>query len=102
MAGPVLPRKQTALARSRSSLESVAFQIGVIVAVERNRNGLTQEDLADKVDLRQIDISAIENGQPPPSTASNKSIDKVFRLLGLGSKSAQANFVKWWRDNSTL
>ena len=99
--GPMLPRKRTALARSRGTLEAAAFQIGTIVAVERNRNRLTQGELATKVGLNQIDISSIENGEPPPSGTSNATIEKLFRTLGLPHKEAHANYLKWWRDNST-
>jgi hypothetical protein len=35
--GPMLPRKATAVRRSRELLGVAAFQIGVLVAVERNR-----------------------------------------------------------------
>jgi DNA-binding XRE family transcriptional regulator len=100
--GPMLPRKQTALARSKGTLESAAFQVGTIVAVERNRQRRTQGDLAAKVGLNQVDVSAIENGQPPPSSVSDATIDMLFRELGLPAKSVHANYLKWWRDNSTV
>ena len=98
----MLPRKQTALARSKGTLESAAFQVGTIVAVERNRQRRTQGELALKVGLNQIDISAIENGQPPPASTSDATIDKLFRELGLSPKSLHANYLKWWRDNSSV
>jgi ribosome-binding protein aMBF1 (putative translation factor) len=98
--GPRLPRKRTALARSRGALESIAFQIGTLVAVERNRSRLTQQELADRVDIRQIDISTLENGERLPRTVTNKHIDKLFRAVDLPSRRLHANFVKWWRDNA--
>jgi ribosome-binding protein aMBF1 (putative translation factor) len=98
--GPILPRKATALARSRESLKSVAFQIGTLVAVERNRWRMTQQDLADKVGIRQIDVSTLENGERLPKTVKDQHIDKLFGELDLPRKGLHANFVKWWRDNA--
>jgi DNA-binding XRE family transcriptional regulator len=100
--GPMLPRKATAQARIRGSLESVAFQIGTMLAVERNRNRWTQGELAARVGLNQIDISSIENGQPPPASTPDSTIGKLFKTLGFPTKGVHANYVKWWRDNSTL
>ena len=97
----MLPRKATGLRRSRESLEGVAFQIGVLLAIERNRRRLTQWDLAEEVGMEQIDISRLENGQP--SRVTDAAVEALFDQLGLSSDSAvHANFVKWWRDNSTL
>jgi len=100
--GPILPRKDTALLRARQSLESVAFQIGVIVAIQRNRWQLTQYELADAVGLAQIDVSNIENGRPLGSAVTNKKIDALFDQIDLPADGAHANYVKWWRDNCTL
>lgn len=98
----MLPRKRTALVRSRGTLESVAFQIGTLVAVERNRHRMTQQELADAVGIRQIDVSSIENGERVPKTVKDQHIDKIFGKVDLPKKSARlhANFVKWWRDNA--
>jgi len=98
--GPILPRKATALARSRGSLRSVAFQIGTLVAVERNRWRMTQQELADEVGIRQIDVSTLENGQRLPRTVKDQHIDKLFKILELPKNGLHANFVKWWRDNA--
>jgi DNA-binding XRE family transcriptional regulator len=98
--GPILPRKDTALARARQSLESVAFQIGVIVAIQRNRWEMTQSELATQVGVEQINVSNIENGRA--AGISDAQIDAIFDEIDLPSDSAHANFVKWWRDNSTL
>lgn len=100
--GPILPRKDTALLRARQSLESVAFQIGVIVAIQRNRWQLTQTDLGQQVGLSQIQISRIENGQPVGTGVTNKKIEALFEYIELPEDGAHANYVKWWRDNSTL
>ena len=96
----MLPRKLTALARSRGALESVAFQIGVIVAVERNRRRMTQQEVADAAGAKQVDVSALENGERLPKTVTDKKIDKLFRAVGLPSRGLHSNFVKWWRDNA--
>jgi transcriptional regulator with XRE-family HTH domain len=96
----MMPRKTTALARSRGALESVAFQIGTIVAVERNRRKMTQQELAEAVGIRQIDVSSIENGERVPKTVTDPKIDKLFVGVGLPRKGLHANYVKWWRDNA--
>jgi|tagenome__1003787_1003787.scaffolds.fasta_scaffold20684483_3 hypothetical protein len=98
--GPILPRKDTALARARQGLESTAFQIGVIVAIQRNRWVLTQDELADEVGIDQIDVSHIENGRR--ARVTDAEIDALFDRIDLPSNGVHANFVKWWRDNSTL
>jgi|GEM_PF-737859 len=96
--GPILPRKDTALARAANSIESLAFQIGVIVSIQRNRIGLKQRDLADEVGCSQIDISNIENGRS--TNISDKVFDALFDHLELIPRGqAHANFLKWWRDN---
>lgn len=100
--GPILPRKDTALLRARQSLESVAFQIGVIVAVQRNRWQLTQYELASAIGIKQTDVSAIENGRPPGSAATDKKIEALFEHIELPADGAHASYVKWWRENSTL
>lgn len=97
--GPILPRKSTALARSKGSIESVAFQIGVLVAVERNRQRLTQTELASSVGIGQTDVSDIENGKPG-NKVTNAQVDALFAALGLEAGGLHANYVKWWRDNA--
>jgi len=39
----MLPRKQTGIDRSDETLRAVAFQIGTLVAIERNRRRLTRD-----------------------------------------------------------
>lgn len=98
--GPILPRKSTALARAKAGLEAEAFQIGTILAVERNRKGMTQDQLASKVGIDQVDISALENGSP--AGISDKQTDRLFSALGLDPAGVHCHYVKWWRKNSTL
>src|SRR4051794_40973845 len=100
--GPRLPRKKTALSRARLGLESIAFQIGVIVAIQRNRLGLTQDELAGRVgNLGQEDISEIENGKPARGIG-DAAVDALFVELALPPNEVHANFVKWCRDNATV
>jgi DNA-binding XRE family transcriptional regulator len=99
VAGPILPRKATALARSREALRSVAFQVGTIVSVERNRRKMTQRQVAEVAKVSQITVSSIENGQRIPKTITDQKIERVFAAVGLSKKGIHANFVKWWRDN---
>jgi DNA-binding XRE family transcriptional regulator len=96
----MLPRKNTHLKRTRESLEGAAFAIGVLVAVERNRQRLTQWDLAGEIGTDQIAVSQVENGQPTQMT--NAEIDSMLSRLELPAGGVHASFLKWWRDNSTL
>ena len=96
----MLPRKSTAIARSRGALQSVAFQIGTLVAVERNRRRMTQQELAGAVGIRQIDVSSIENGERLAKAVKDQQIDKLFVAVELPRRGLHANFVKWWRDDA--
>lgn len=96
--GSRLPQKRSTSRRTRESIESVAFQIGFVVAVERNRNRLNQTQLAEKVGggANQSHITAIENGQPGGLTSTQ--LDRLFKVLGLDSGfSLQKSFLKWWQ-----
>lgn len=95
--GPILPRKSTALKRSRGSLESIAFQIGVLVAVERNRQRLTQYELATAIGVDQTDISHVENGGAADLT--DPQFNALFNKLNLSDGTLQREFLKWWREN---
>lgn len=97
--GPRLTRKDTAAKRARESLASVAYQIGILIAIQRNRWNMNQTDLAKKVGIEQIDVSNIENGQPTGKRVTDQKVDALFAQLDLKSAKLQANFLKWWRDN---
>lgn len=56
-AGPRLPRKSTALSQSRAALRVAAYMIGVMLANERNRHRLTQDELGRRAGIAQVDIS---------------------------------------------
>lgn len=96
--GPRLPRKATFLKRVNESLAGVAYQIGVLLAIQRNRCDITQWELAEELGIAQEDVSALENGEHVPLT--NAQIDRLFSRLELPNAKAHANFVKWWRDNA--
>ena len=70
------------------------------MAVERNRHGLTQQDLAERVGIRQIDVSSLENGERLPRTVKDQQVDRLFRAVDLPGRGLHANFVKWWQDNA--
>ncbi len=92
-----LPRKATTIKKSTEGLAGVAYQIGVLLAIERNRKEWSQGDLGTAVGVDQVDVSNVENGFPIGSVTDAK-IDALFKKLGLGSATKQASFVKWWRQ----
>jgi hypothetical protein len=98
--GPRLPRKDTSLKRTRETLEGAAHQIGVLLAIERNRWRLTQEELADELGVGQITISRMENGLP--AGIPDDAFDALFERFELTSGGVHANFLKWWRDHATV
>jgi len=61
---------------------------------------MTQQELAERVGVRQIDVSTLENGQRLPRTVRDQHIDTLFHTLDLPKNGLHANFVKWWRDNA--
>ena len=80
--GPYLPRKDTALRRSREALEGVAYQIGVLLAIQRNRYGLTQWDLAGEISLKhqQAGQLAISNAEKRQALRSHRRANRrAFR-----------------------
>lgn len=72
--------------------------IGVMLANERNRHRLTQDELGRRSGIAQVDISQIENGFVPPRVTDAK-IDSLFSQINLGAATGHAAFLKWWRDN---
>jgi DNA-binding XRE family transcriptional regulator len=95
--GPRLPKKDTALRHSRQALKGVAYQIGALLAIQRNRHDLTQWDLAEELGIDRLAISRAENGEPCGLT--NPQIAALFERLDLDGEAAHANFVKWWQKN---
>ncbi len=78
-------------------MRGVAFQIGMLLAVERNRAGWTQEEIAQEVGIGQVDVSRVENGQPLSQGISDEQVTALFDWFRLPQR--QANFIMWWRDN---
>jgi len=95
--GPFLPRKDTAISRSKEALYSAAWQIGIVVAIQRVRWNLTQVELASDIGADQIHISQIETGKPTGMPESK--IDALFAGLDLEGASGQAEFLKWFAKN---
>jgi transcriptional regulator with XRE-family HTH domain len=95
----MLPRKSTGRAHITASCRNLAFQAGLLIAVERNRLGLTQAQLGKRTGTLQSAISDIENGEPA-TNMSDATIEKIFGALALGRRSRAASYVKWWRDNA--
>jgi ribosome-binding protein aMBF1 (putative translation factor) len=96
--GPILPRKDRTAAQARSAIENAAYQVGVLIAIQRNRWDLRQEDLADEVGCGQGDISAIERGQPPAKPLSAKQLARLFKALDLGDERELREFLMWWQS----
>ncbi len=96
--GPRLPRKSTLGRRSREMLEGAAYLIGVTVAVQRNRAGLSQGDLAAAIGVEQPQLSDIENGAP--ARFAPAKIDALFKRLDLTDLDGHAAFLKWWASNA--
>lgn len=95
--GPFLPRKDTAISRSKDALYAAAWQIGIVVAIQRVRWDLTQEELAGVLGADQIHISQIETGKPTGMSAAK--IDALFAELDLDGAAGQAEFLKWFAKN---
>lgn len=72
--------------------------IGVMLANERNRHRLTQDELGRRAGIAQVDISHIENGFVPPRVTDTK-IDNLFSQVNLGTATGHAAFLKWWREH---
>jgi hypothetical protein len=92
-----LPRKVGTNKKTREAIENAAFEIGMIVAIERNRTRLNQTELGEQVGggADQNDISRIERGKPTGFT--NAQVDKLFRILGMEDFKLQRRFLKWWQ-----
>ena len=78
-------------------MQGVAYQIGVLMAVQRNRLDWTQQELGDVLGIDQVGISRVENGLPIQIT--DAKISTLFRKLRLDPDGLHANYVMWWRDN---
>ena len=98
--GSRLPRKGSTNRKTHGALENAAFEIGMVVAIERNRFRWNQTELADRVGggADQNDISRIERGQSGGFTAAQ--VTKLFSVLEMTNFSLQREFLKWWQQNA--
>lgn len=78
-------------------MANAAFQVGVLLAIQRNRWGMRQNDLADQVGCAQTDISALERGARPPKPFSDTQLKKLFKALDLVNEKQLREFLKWWQ-----
>lgn len=95
--GPILPRKDRTASEARSALGNCAFQIGVLLSIQRNRWGLRQEDLAAEIGRKQGDISALERGARPSRPLSEEQLKKLFKILDLTGEKQLREFLAWWQ-----
>jgi transcriptional regulator with XRE-family HTH domain len=94
---PQLPRRSTTNRRTREAIENAAFEIRLVIAIQRNRKHWNQSELADEVggNATHNDISRIERGAGVGLT--KRQIDRLFDLLDLGQFEMQREFLKWWQ-----
>jgi len=92
-----LPRKAGTNRKTREAIENAAFEIGMIVAIERNRVRMNQTELGEAVGggADQYAISRVERGKP--AGLNSAQINKLFRLLGMQEFKLQRRFLKWWQ-----
>jgi ribosome-binding protein aMBF1 (putative translation factor) len=95
--GPILPRKDSTAANARAALSNTAYQVGVLLAIQRNRVGLRQEDLADQIGRTQSDISALERGEGLGRPLTEGEMKKLFRILELSAQGQLREFLSWWQ-----
>jgi ribosome-binding protein aMBF1 (putative translation factor) len=97
ISGSRLPRKSGTNKKTREAIENVAFEIGIVIAIERNRFRMNQTELAEQVGggADQSDISRIERGKP--TGFSNAQMNKLFRILEMEEFQLQRRFLKWWQ-----
>jgi hypothetical protein len=97
ISGSRLPRKAGTNKKTREAIENVAFEIGIVIAIERNRFRLNQTELGERIGggADQNDISRIERGKP--GSLSNAQINKLFKVLEMEEFKLQRRFLKWWQ-----
>jgi hypothetical protein len=96
--GARLPRKDQTNARTRSAIADVAFQIGLVLAIERNRLGLNQSELAGLIGggTEQRHVSRLERGIP--AGLSSAQVTRLFKALAMTQFRRQPEFLKWWQQ----
>jgi transcriptional regulator with XRE-family HTH domain len=93
---PQLPRRSTTNKRTREAIENAAFEIGLVIAIQRNRKHWNQKELAEEIGrATHNDISRIERGAGVKFT--DRQIDRLFEILELDEFEMQREFLKWWQ-----
>lgn len=99
MAGPILPQRAKTARQARSALANTAFQVGVLLSIQRNRLGKRQGDLAAEIRCAQPDISRLERGLPPAKPLSDLQLKRLFKTLELADENQLRGFLKWWQTH---
>ena len=63
------------------TVKDVKIQVGLLVKTLRNRDSLTQEQLAEKLSLSRVTIQNLESGQNPTMDTLLKVL-QYFDILG--------------------
>lgn len=60
------------------TVQTAEINIGKVIKAERKRQGLTQQQLGERMGIQKAQVSKIENGKHP----TYSSITRAFRALG--------------------
>jgi len=97
--GPILPRKDITASQARAALANSAFQVGVLLAIQRNRVGMRQEDLGAEIGRTQSEISTLERGGRLAKPLSDGELKTLFKVLNLANQRRLREFLKWWQTH---
>lgn len=67
------------------TIKEVKNQIGALVKILRDRDGLTQEELAEKLNLSRVTIQNLESGKNPTIETLLKVLQYFDLLDGLNN-----------------
>ncbi len=70
-----------------------------MIAIQRNRKGMRQEDLASAIGRKQTDISVIERGGRLTKPLTDKQLKTLFEVLDLKKEIRLREFLKWWQTH---
>lgn len=83
------PEREEYEAEVRKALDD--YRIGEAIKAERRKQGLTQEQLGERMGVQKSQVSKIENGKSP----AYSSILRAFKALG--AKSASIDLGEYGR-----
>ena len=63
------------------NIEKQYTKAGVLLRGTRHREGLTQAEMAKKINVTQADLSKMESGKRPIGKVIAKRIEKIFGLI---------------------